>query len=217
MRSFIKKIVNTKLWHIQKSFGNKPFVLLDVGAGNQSASKVKSIFRHCSYFGLDIDKNTNYVDADFTAMEAFYEMDLTQLNYTAIPDNHFDYINMAHVIEHLHNGDLVVPALLKKLKRKGFFYIEYPCKKSLHLPSMYGSLNFYDDPTHVRVYSVEELKPIFEQHGCEIIACGTRRNWFYILALPLRLIASLIETGKIRGNVFWDVLGFAEFLYVRKK
>jgi hypothetical protein len=82
---------------------------------------------------------------------------------------------------------------------------------------MYGTLNFKDDPTHVRVYSVAELTPIFEANGCEVVSSGMRRNWFYIIALPLRMILSIIQLGKLRGNLFWDLLGFAEYLYVRKK
>ncbi|NBV95614.1 MAG: methyltransferase domain-containing protein, partial [Actinobacteria bacterium] len=72
------------------------------------------------------------------------------------PDNYFDGIWMVHVIEHLHNGDAVIQHLLPKLKSGGFLYIEYPGQKSTTLPSMHGTLNFKDDPTHVRVYSVNE-------------------------------------------------------------
>lgn len=96
-------------------------------------------------------------------MEKFYELDLTLLDYAAIPNNFFDAIMMAHVIEHLHNGEEVLPLLVKKLKPGGHFYIEYPGKKSTTLPSMYGTLNFKDDPTHVRLYSVNELKKVFEK------------------------------------------------------
>jgi hypothetical protein len=89
--------------------------------------------------------------------------------------------------------------------------------KSTSLPSMYGTLNFYDDPTHVRIYSVNELKKIFESNKCEVLQSGTRRNWYYIFSMPLRIIISLIKKGRLQANIFWDLLGFAEFLYVRKK
>jgi SAM-dependent methyltransferase len=213
----IQKIVNIKFNFLNKAIGNTTFQLLDVGAGNRSASKTMKVFPNCIYSGVDLDKNTNYIEDDFKQMKAFYELDLTKLDYTQIPDNHYDYINMAHVIEHLYNGDQVVPLLLTKLKSGGYFYIEYPGKKSMHLPSMYGTLNFHDDPTHVRLYSVAELKPIFEANGCEIISSGTRRNWYYILALPFRAMLSLVQKGKLQGNIFWDLMGFAEYLYVRKK
>ena len=213
----LKRIVNIKFNFLSKAVGDTSFNLLDVGAGNRSASKTMAVFPLCNYYGLDMDRNTDYGDNDFKLMKDFYELDLTKLDYGSIPDAFFDYINMAHVIEHLHNGDLVLPLLLKKLKSGGHFYIEYPGQKSTTLPSMYGTLNFKDDPTHVRVYSVSELKPIFEANGCEVISCGMRRNWFYILALPLRMLLSIIQLGKLRGNLFWDLLGFAEYLYVKKK
>lgn len=213
----LKRQVNIKFRFMNRAVGNKPFSLLDVGAGNRSATKTMEVFPQCAYYGLDLDRNTNYADSDFALMIAFYELDLTQLDYHTLPDQGFDYINMAHVIEHLHNGEQVVPALLKKLKPGGHFYIEYPGQKSTTLPSMYGTLNFKDDPTHVRVYSVAELKPIFEANGCEVLSCGMRRNWYYILALPLRMLLSLLQQGRLRGNLFWDLLGFAEYLYVRKK
>jgi hypothetical protein len=123
---------------------------------------------------------------------------------------------MSHVIEHLSNGDDVVRKLIEKLKPGGFFYIEYPGIKSTRLPSMRGSLNFYDDSSHVRIYSVAELTNVFTQSGCSVIKSGTRRNWFYILGMPVQVIKSVLQGRKLQGHIFWDLLGFAEFLYVKK-
>ena len=213
----LQSIVNFRFSFLLKSFGKKPFKLLDIGAGNHSASRITALFPGCEYYGLDLDKSYNNSEEDFTAMKHFYELDLTSLNYSVIPDEYFDGIWMTHVIEHLHNGDEVVSGLLRKLKPGGFFYIEYPGKKSTTLPSMRGSLNFKDDPTHVRLYSVAELAGIFEAGNCKVLKSGTRRNWFYIMAMPARIILSLVKKGYIQGNVFWDLLGFAEYLWVIKK
>ena len=83
---------------------------------------------------------------------------------------------------------VVVTKLLEKLKTGGRFYIEYPGKKSLKLPSMYGTLNFHDDPTHVRVYSIDEIKHIMETNNCIVLDAGIRRNWYYIFLMPFRII-----------------------------
>ncbi len=213
----VRKIVNVKYSFLKRSFKNAPFRLLDVGAGNHSASKITSIFPHCEYYGLDLNKDYANSEADFRVMKGFYELDLTKLDYSAVPDNYFDGILMSHVIEHLYNGDEVLPLLIPKLKSNGRFYIEYPGIKSTKLPSMYGTLNFKDDDTHVRLYSVPELKKVFEANNCTVLNCGTRRNYYYIIALPLRALLSMIKLGKLQGNVFWDLLGFAEFLEVKKK
>jgi len=209
--SFIPKIIFMK-----RSFGKNTFSLLDIGAGNHSASKITSVFPSCRYYGLDVDKNYNNDETDFGLMSGFFELDLTKLDFSSIPDNYFDGIWMAHVIEHLFNGDQVIKALLPKLVKGGYLYIEYPGRKSLNLPSMYGTLNFHDDPTHVRLYSVMELKELFNSNGCSVIKSGTRRNIWFIFAMPFRIILSLLRGKKMTGNIFWDILGFAEFLYIRK-
>ncbi len=216
LASLVRASINFKFSFLKRSFGKKPFRLLDVGAGNHSASRIHRIFPLCQYYGLDIDKHYNNSEEDFRVMKDFYEMDLTTLDFSIIPDRFFDAILMAHVIEHLFNGDLVIEGLIKKLKPGGIFYVEYPGKQSTRLPSMYGSLNFYDDASHVRLYSVPELTRVFTRNNCTVIKSGTRRNWFYILAMPVRIILSLVKAGRMEGNNFWDLLGFAEFLYVKK-
>lgn len=201
----------------KRKFGKRNFKLLDIGAGNNSGFKTKKVFPNCEYYGLDINKNYNNESKNFLLMADFYELDLTHLQYDIIPNNYFDCICMSHVIEHLPNGDKVAVAMLNKLKPGGYFYIEYPGKKSLTLPSCYGTLNFKDDPTHIRVYSVDELSALFKKRNCIIESAGIRRNWWYIIALPVRLCISLIKYRKINGNVFWDILGFAEYLFIKKK
>src|SRR5262245_5874730 len=155
MLSTLRKFASTrspKFLFLKKSFGNLSFKLLDIGAGNHSASKTKWLFPNCQYHGVDLTKDYNNDEKDFAAMDGFYEMDLTKLQFNAIPDSFFDAVSMVHVIEHLFNGDLVIKGLIPKLKPGGVIYIEYPGPKSKTLPSMHGSLNFHDDPTHVSLY-----------------------------------------------------------------
>jgi len=219
MASKVKRWVKSRspkvlyLWRVYK---NKPFKLLDIGAGNHSASKTCLIFPSCEYYGLDLDRNYNNGAEDFAVMKGFYEMDLTKLDFSSIPDNFFDCMRMVHVIEHLHNGDRVLEGLLPKLKSGGYFYIEYPGQKSTTLPSMYGTLNFSDDPTHVRIYSVPELANIFSKNYSSVLKSGTRRNIYYLSAMPFRIIKSWLTGKKLQGNIFWDLFGFAEFLWVKK-
>ena len=215
-RELLQKLSIPKFDFLHKYFKTKSFVLLDIGAGNHSASKTKNLFPNCTYHGLDIDRLYSNSEDDFKSMDFFYEMDLTKLNYSSIPNKHFDCIIINHVIEHLHNGDEVLIHLLPKLKPKGLMYIEYPGSKSTKLPSMYGTMNFYDDPTHVRIYSVKELQRIFEMNDCEVLKLGVRRNYLCIAAMPFRIVLALLKGNKIQGNIFWDFFGFAEFLQVRK-
>ena len=214
-KAFASSFIN-KFIYLKRAFGNRPFTLLDIGSGNHSASKTLSVFPNCQYHGVDLVKSFNNDETDFAAMFAFYEMDLTKLNFSSIPDNYFDAISMVHVIEHLYNGDDVIKRLLPKLKSGGYLYVEYPGQKSTTLPSMEGTLNFKDDDTHVRIYSVGELTKLFADNNCTVLKAGTRRNGWFIAAMPFRIIKTWISGKKLQGNIFWDVLGFAEFVWARK-
>ena len=209
--SFISKFI-----FLKRVFGNKPFCLLDIGAGNHSATKTKRVFPNCEYHGVDMERDYNNSEEDFKLMTAFYEMDLTKLEFSTIPDNYFDAINLVHVIEHLYNGDEVIKGLLPKLKSGGYMYVEYPGEKSTRLPSMAGTLNFKDDPTHVRVYSVKELSQLFTNNNCELLKGGMRRNPWFIMAMPFRIAGKWLRGKKLQGNIFWDLLGFAEYIWIRK-
>ncbi len=202
---------------LRKAVGNAPFRLLDVGSGNHSPTKTTALFPNCEYHGMDQTLDYGYSEADRAIMKGFYDNDLTKLDFTSLPDAYFDFIMMAHIIEHLHNGDEVITELSKKLKPGGHIYIEYPGAQSKKLPSMRGSLNFHDDKTHVRVYSVPELNALLSGNGFQVLSSGTRRSWPYVFATPARALQSLAKNGYIAGNVFWDLLGFAEYVYAQKE
>lgn len=218
--SFISKYISTrtpKFYYMKKAMNGRPFTLLDIGAGNHSPSKTTGLFPNCTYHGVDLNSDYNYDDTDKRALKEFFEMDLTKLEFDDIPDDYYDFINMAHIIEHLHNGDEVIKRLAEKLKKGGYIYIEYPGQKSTTLPSMYGTLNFYDDPTHVRVYSTKELNSLLQQNGFKVISSGMRKSWFYILTMPVRALSFIVKGKKIPASVYWDYYGFAEYVFAKKE
>lgn len=216
LKTFASSFIN-KFLYLKKAFGDRPFTLLDIGSGNHSASKTLRVFPNCTYHGVDLVKAFNNDERDYAAMAAFYQMDLTRLDFAVIPDNYFDAINMVHVIEHLFNGDEVIKGLLPKLKSGGYLYVEYPGQKSTTLPSMEGTLNFKDDDTHVRIYTVAELTKLFTENNCMVLKSGIRRNGWFMMAMPFRIMGRWLQGKKLIGNIFWDVLGFAEFVWVRKR
>lgn len=201
---------------VQKYLSNKRPFVLDVGAGSHSASIVKRWLPECHYTGIDISREYDNDDADFKAMDEFYEMNLTKLEFDRIPENKYDLIIMSHVIEHLHNGDEVILGLLSKLKKGGIIYIELPSEKSIRFPSMRETLNFFDDETHCRIYSLKELCNLLMQEKLRILAVGTSRQITNILVMPLKIILQLITKGYVRAGVFWDLYGFADYVVAKK-
>lgn len=208
----------SKFRFLDKIYGkNNSFKLLDIGAGNKSATNTKKWFPNCEYHGVDRDRTYNNNEEDFQLMEKFFEIDLTTLQFDNIPNGYYDAIMMAHVIEHLPNGDEVITHLIPKLRPGGHIYVEYPGYKSTKLPSKKGTLNYYDDPTHVRIYTQVELYNLFMKEDCIPLKGGTRRDIQNILLIPIKLIHNKIKYGYVMGSVFWDLLGFAEFVLAKKK
>lgn len=201
---------------LQEEFGDRSFRILDLGCGNHSASDICATFPHCEYFGVDRSRDYNNDERDFSMMQRFWEIDLTSLSFDDIPDDYFDAIKMTHVIEHLYNGDLVLSKILGKLRRGGVIYLEYPRFRSTQLPTMRETLNFFDDDTHCRLYSLPEIYNILLKNNFRPVRGGVRRNWFLILAMPIQLPRMWHKRGYLVGADFWDLLGFAEYVFARK-
>src|SRR5882672_7659044 len=105
-------------------------------------------------------------------------------------DGSIDAITCMHLIEHLNDLTLLVGEAARLLPRGGRIYFETPHPKTLALPSPRGvaagtfTLNFFDDPTHVRPVSVGSLAQRLRQAGFEVVASGTSRNWLFAAAYP---------------------------------
>lgn len=172
-KKYLIKYFLFKFFKLKRYVNKKKAVkILDIGAGNHSASYTKAVFPDCEYWGVDkcIDYSNN--EEDIKSMDRFCEIDLTQLNFEGIPNAYFDVIIIAHVIEHLPNGDKVIEQLLNKLKEEGIIYLEWPSIKSTKLPSKKGTLNFFDDKTHIRIYSLKEIYNLLLCNGMEFCEGG---------------------------------------------
>ena len=81
---------------------------------------------------------------------------------------------------------------------------------------MRGTLNFCDDNTHVKLYSVKEIANTLLLNKCKVTKAGRRFNIFSLLFIPLRLFNYLIF-NKSPAGIFWDLLGFADFVFAFKR
>ena len=215
---FSKKIIPFKYKKFYKEFKDKEFTMLDVGCGVNSILKVKLLFSQCKYYG--IDNNLSIIPKDYIdLMDGFYNIDLSQSNLSEVPDNFFDVVILTHVIEHLYNGLELLQLLTKKMKPGGRFFIETPGLRSLKLPSMEGTLNFCDDNTHVRIYTIQEIANTLLENNCSIIRAGTRRDIIKIILTPVYYFLYRFYNKNREGyeGAFWDILGFADYVYAVKK
>ena len=212
---FVKYFVY-KFFVIKKYIKYESPKILDIGAGNHSATRTKEVFPNCEYHGVDRDKDYSNSDSDLKKMDYFYEMDLQKLDFQAIPDNYFDVIIIAHVIEHLKNGDTVIEKLTEKLSPNGIIYVEWPSIRSIKLPSKRGTLNFFDDITHVKLYSLEEICNICLSKNLTFLEGGIRRSKRLIFLIPVKMLDQKLRKGYVEAETFWDLLGFADYCVFRK-
>jgi SAM-dependent methyltransferase len=195
-----------------RSFRHRQFVLLDVGCGNHGATKAKRFFPDCEYWGIDRELyETDEKDLALTYRR--FELDLDRDDLSSVPEQAFDVILASHVIEHLQNGIRVISALCGKLKPGGVIYIEFPSTRSLGLPSVPGTLNFCDDPTHIRIYDVKDVANALLTNNVRIIRAGTRRWVDHMIKGAIRLPAYLATRSPRTAGALWDLLGFAEYVF----
>ena len=131
------------------------------------------------------------------------------------PDATKDVVTCMHVVEHLNDLQRLLGEIARLLKPGARVYFETPHPKTLKLPSATGrfTLNFHDDPTHVRIVEMTELAGQLESLGLRVEATGTSRNWLFAAAHPLFCLRAA-SRKKFTARVHW--LGWSAYLVARR-
>ena len=134
------------------------------------------------------------------------------------PDGSMDAITCMHLVEHLQDMHFLVREVRRLLAPAGRVYFETPHPKSLELPNFKGesggrfTLNFFDDPTHVRVVPTALLAERARGEGLEVVGGGDLRNWLFAAShLVYRFLPA--SRQKFTAQVHW--LGWSAFLTAR--
>ncbi|MEY2427943.1 MAG: hypothetical protein QOJ40_828 [Verrucomicrobiota bacterium] len=134
-------------------------------------------------------------------------------------DRTMDLVTCMHLIEHLRDLNLLLAESARLLKPGGRIYFETPHPKSLVIASPRGraagtfTLNFYDDPTHVRPVATGALARQVRSLGLEVLSSGTSRNWLFAAAWPL-LACFPPSRKKFTARIHW--LGWSAYLIARR-
>jgi SAM-dependent methyltransferase len=130
-----------------------------------------------------------------------------------------DAVTCMHLVEHLHDLTLLLQEAARLLKPGGRIYFETPHPKSLTLSSPRGraagtfTLNFFDDPTHVRPVALGALAHQVRGVGLEVTASGISRSWLLAAAYPLFAFLPA-SRQKFTAYVHW--LGWSAYLIARR-
>jgi hypothetical protein len=94
----------------------------------------------------------------------------------------------------------ILTTICTKLKPGGYIWIAFPSLPSLSLPSVEGTLQFCDDPTHVNVPDIREISNILLANGVRVVHAGRSRAFLRemigVVILPSALFRKMI-TGKL--------------------
>lgn len=135
------------------------------------------------------------------------------------PDGSVNAITCMHLVEHLHSLDNLTREVARLLAPGGRVYFETPHPKSLRLPSPTGeaagtfTLNFFDDPTHVKVVSTDELANAVKREGLEVVSTGISRNWIFAAAYPFFLFMPA-SRKKFTSYIHW--IGWSAYLIAKR-
>ena len=199
----------------------KSLKILDVGCGNESYGLARKFLNISDYVGIDkvsYDGEEGYTDIPKVI---FLDLD-SNLDELDTLDNDFDLIIMSHIIEHTKKFEIYSKKICDKLKKGGILYIETPHPRTLDFPSAMGFLNFYDDDTHVRCFSQNEVEKYLIKLDMNIVSSGTRRDIFRIIFIsPIIIAANLFYFLPLKRKIFasglWDLLGVAFYVAAERK
>jgi 2-polyprenyl-3-methyl-5-hydroxy-6-metoxy-1,4-benzoquinol methylase len=200
--------------------------ILDIGCGNHSPSKIKRLLPNCIYTGIDIQEY-NIDEFDKESADYLHILNCNPIDFALeadklLPDNEYDLIVMRHVIEHLSNPFDLLELACKKMKSHSLLYLSFPSEESIFFPSAKGTLNFYDDPTHIWIPSIREICNFLTNNDAKPILLNKKNRggllypFIGILQLPLKLIQKKINGNFTVDFSIWALYGFESIIVARK-
>jgi SAM-dependent methyltransferase len=212
-------ICPTKFSYARRKLGPGPLRILDVGCGDNSPTTTKQWFPGCRYEGADIQQY-NLTAEDLAAIDAFYPLGFDGSGYSAIPDSAYDFVILSHVIEHMPDPLPILAAICAKLKPGGLIWIGFPSLRSLSLPPAEKTLQFCDDPTHIRLPHIWEISNVLLANGVKVLHAGRSRSFLRealgAAVLPLEMLQKLV-TGRFSGAGLWYILGFEDHVFGQRR
>jgi SAM-dependent methyltransferase len=192
--------------------------VFDVGCGNNSPERVKSIRPDVHYVGLDV---ADYVQTHQSIRAADDYRITSPSEFAAAIAREIgtmDAVISSHNLEHCADQASVLSAMCGALKPAGKLYLSFPCAESVRFPSRRGTLRFSDDPTHVK-------PPDWSAVLASLSASGMKVEWAsarYRPAGPWVLGALLEPVSFLAGRVMplgstWALWGFESVLWAVKE
>jgi len=192
--------------------------LFDIGCGNNSPYRIKTLRPDIYYVGIDIEIDSQSLSSNKYADE-FILTDASNF-YAEIAKypNTFDSVISSHNLEHCNDYQNVTLAMINSLKLGGTIYISFPCEESAKFPSRKGTLNFYDDDTHRNLINYKTFISLLNQNGMDILFATKRNRPFipFILGFLFEPFSRLLNKQVPLGAT-WAFFGFETIIIAKKR
>jgi SAM-dependent methyltransferase len=207
----LKRAFNPRYSWLPRSltiFGGR---IVDVGAGPLDGQLAKKFWPGCYMVGVNIEPEP--VAGGF---DEYHQIDLNKDDLSHLPASSFDYVVSSHLIEHIDDGMKTVDQMADLVCKGGLLYLEWPSEHSTRFPIKGVGLNFFDDETHVRTYSVKQVVDQLQAKGFEIISSGPRHHIGRMLLAPALCLRRSLAEGRLRLYDLWDYTGFCIVVRARR-
>lgn len=154
----------------------KTMNILDIGCGcGAMLGYIKGLYPNTTAYGVEIVEKA----AEFAKHMADVVCgDIETLDFPW-EEEHFDYIIMGDVLEHLRRPDIVLKRLHKHVKKGGHIIVSMPNVKhySVILPLLFNDEFTYSDAgildtTHLKMYTGLEIRRLIEESAFKIKVWG---------------------------------------------
>jgi SAM-dependent methyltransferase len=191
--------------------------ILDVGCGNDSALKIKSVRPDLHYIGLDVEDYYQTVPvnqiADRYILTSSKDFDAAIAQFRS----ELDAVISSHNLEHCDDPAAVLRAMCQSLKVGGRMYLAFPCERSVSFPRRKGTLNFYDDLSHRFCPRYAEVLRALTDGGLQIEYCAQMYRPVLLALMGLLLEPMSRALGRIMPlGTTWALYGFETVIWSKK-
>lgn len=189
--------------------------VLDVGCGNNSPYITKTIRPDIAYYGIDVsDYNhselpDNHADYYCIVHPELFDKKISEFNCE------FDAVISSHNLEHCQKQDSVLSAMANSLKIGGRIFLSFPAEHTVNLPSRYGTLNFYDDPTHLIIPNFESVCCILNREGVSVEK--KIKKFRPLIGIIIGFFTEPFSRARKKVMIgTWSLYGFESIIWGRK-
>lgn len=149
--------------------------VLDVGCG---AGYLGEIFKKNGCYVAGIESDPNRAKEAEKILDASINNDIESPGNLPFPENFFDVIVMADVLEHLKRPDTALVKLKKYLNKGGCVIVSVPniSRIDVRLKFLFGNFDYEEggilDKTHLRFFTKKTASMLLEESGYEITKIG---------------------------------------------